>query len=177
MNVVAAALVIAGAEFGTATVSVKLWVASGDTPLEAVIVSGYVPTVPASGVPERLAVLLPRFRNVTPAGSASGLSQRRDRYAGGRHHEIVQRASANVVLSALVIAGAWAAATSSVKLWVALGDTPLAAVIVNARRQAYPPLECRRAWRCRSHCPRRLRLWAAFRSRSRPASVSRWSLP
>ena len=39
MNVVAAALVIAGAGLA-ATVSVKLWVASGDTPLVAVIVSG-----------------------------------------------------------------------------------------------------------------------------------------
>ena len=36
----------------------------------------------------------------------------------------------NVVLLALVIAGAWP--TVSVKLWVALGGTPLAAVIVSA---------------------------------------------
>ena len=36
----------------------------------------------------------------------------------------------NVVLSALVIAGAWSA-TVSVKLWVASGSTPLAAVIVS----------------------------------------------
>ena len=36
----------------------------------------------------------------------------------------------NVVLSALVIAGAWS--TVSVKLWVASGSTPLAAVIVSA---------------------------------------------
>ena len=37
----------------------------------------------------------------------------------------------NVVVSALVIAGAWAAATVSVKLWVASGGTPLAAVMVS----------------------------------------------
>ena len=36
----------------------------------------------------------------------------------------------NVVLSALVIAGAWS--TVRVKLWVASGSTPLAAVIVSA---------------------------------------------
>ena len=132
MNVVAAALVIAGAEFGTATVSVKLWVASGDTPLEAVIVSGYVPTVPASGVPERLAVLSPRFRNVTPAGSAPVSVSIAIGAPVVVTVKMFNAPSANVALSALVIAGAWAAATSSVKLWVALGDTPLAAVIVNA---------------------------------------------
>ena len=37
----------------------------------------------------------------------------------------------NVVLSALVIVGALAAATVSVKVWVASGATPLAAVIVS----------------------------------------------
>ena len=35
----------------------------------------------------------------------------------------------NVVLSALVMAGAWS--TVSVKLWVASGATPLAAVMVS----------------------------------------------
>ncbi len=37
----------------------------------------------------------------------------------------------NVVVAALVIVGAWAGATVSVKLWVASGATPLAAVIVS----------------------------------------------
>ena len=75
---------------------------------------------------------LPLSRNVTPAGSAPVSVS----VAVGMPVVVTVKVfdvpSANVVLSALVIAGAWAAATSSVKLWVALGDTPLAAVIVSA---------------------------------------------
>ena len=45
-------------------------VASGLTPLLAVIVSGYDPPVVAAGVPLNVAVPFPLFVNVTPAGSA-----------------------------------------------------------------------------------------------------------
>ena len=67
MNVAALALVIAGAWL---TVSLKTCVASGVTPLLAVIVSRYDPPVAAAGVPLRVAVPLPLFVNVTPVGSA-----------------------------------------------------------------------------------------------------------
>ena len=53
VNVASAALVIAG---GCSTVNVNSCVASGDTPLAAVIVKGYTPPVPASGVPASVAV-------------------------------------------------------------------------------------------------------------------------
>ncbi len=59
------ALVMAG---GWLTVSVKVWVASGVTPSLAVRVSGYVPPVPAAGVPARVAVPLPLSVKVTPEG-------------------------------------------------------------------------------------------------------------
>src|SRR5262245_66166377 len=49
------------------TVSVKFWVAFGGTPLAAVNVIGYVPPVPAAGVPESTPV--PAL-NVTPEGNA-----------------------------------------------------------------------------------------------------------
>ena len=51
------------------TVRVKDCVAFGRTPLLAVIVSGYVPAVPAPAVPLRVAVPLPLLVNVTPLGS------------------------------------------------------------------------------------------------------------
>ena len=62
-NVVLFRLVMAGA---CLTVSVKLCVAFGLTPFCAVNVSGYVPLVPAAGVP----LNNPPVVNVTPAGSA-----------------------------------------------------------------------------------------------------------
>ncbi len=49
---------------------VKVWVALGLPPFVAVIVNGYVPPVPAAGVPERVAVPSPLSVNVTPVGSA-----------------------------------------------------------------------------------------------------------
>ena len=52
------------------TVSVNDCVAFGSTPLDAVIVSRYIPPVPAAGVPPRVAVPLPLFVKVTPVGSA-----------------------------------------------------------------------------------------------------------
>src|SRR5207245_7880099 len=62
VNVVLLALVMAGAWF---TVSVKLWVALLPTPLAAVNVMGYVPPVPAAGVPLSTPVVA---LNVTPLG-------------------------------------------------------------------------------------------------------------
>ena len=48
----------------------KVWVASGLTPFVAVIVTGYVPAVPAAGVPDNVAVPSLLSLNVTPDGSA-----------------------------------------------------------------------------------------------------------
>jgi hypothetical protein len=62
VNVVLAALLITGV---WSTVSVKLCVAFGETPLLAVIVMGYVPPVPAAGVP----LSKPAEVSVTPLGS------------------------------------------------------------------------------------------------------------
>ena len=137
VNVVAAALVIAGARLA-ATVSVKLWVAAGDTPLEAMIVNGYVPALPAAGVPERLAVPLSLSTKVTPEGSVP------DSLSEGVGSPVVVTVkplatlTVNVVAAALVIAGAWGAATVSVKLWVASGVMPLTAVIVTGYVPAVP---------------------------------------
>src|SRR5262249_14907112 len=125
VNVVEFAEVIAGAWGAANTVSVKFWVASGDTPLVAVNTIGKLPAVPAPGVPERVLVAA---LNVTPEGSAP-LSD-----TVGLGFPVVVTVnepaapSVNVVLLADVIAGAWF--TVSVKLWVAFGDTPLVAVNV-----------------------------------------------
>src|SRR5262249_5690764 len=61
------ALVIAGPTF---TCSVKLCTAGEWMPLSAVIVSGYVPAVPALGVPESVAVPSPLSTKFTPSGNA-----------------------------------------------------------------------------------------------------------
>ena len=53
-----------------ATVSVKLCDALGSVPLVAVIMSGYVPALPSTGIPEIVAVPFPLPTTVTPAGSA-----------------------------------------------------------------------------------------------------------
>src|SRR6266542_2234124 len=67
LNVALLALVMAG---GWLTVRVKLCVAFGVTPLFAVMVIGYVPPVPGSGVPASVAVPSLLLTNVTPLGSA-----------------------------------------------------------------------------------------------------------
>jgi len=67
VNVVLLALVMTGAVF---TVRVKLWLAAVPTPLMAVNVMGYVPTVPAAGVPLSVPVPFPLSLKVTPFGSA-----------------------------------------------------------------------------------------------------------
>lgn len=127
VNVVLFALVMTGAVL---TVSVKLCVALLPTPLLAVIVNGYDPFVPDAGVPLRVAVPFPLSTNVTPEGSVAppSLSD------GFGKPEVVTlnvpaAPAVNVVLLALVIAGAWS--TVSVKFCVALLPTPLLAVMVN----------------------------------------------
>jgi hypothetical protein len=63
VNVVVAAEVIVELWL---TVRVKLWVASDPIPFDAVIATGYVPPVPAAGVPESS----PPEESVTPDGRA-----------------------------------------------------------------------------------------------------------
>jgi hypothetical protein len=125
-NAVLAALVIAGAA-GVPTVSVKLCVALGDTPLEAVIVSGYVPLVPLAGVPPSTPVVL---LSITPLGRVPFS----ENVGAGNPLAVTvnddTNPDPNKILAALVIAGAWF--TASVKLCVALGRLPLDAVKVMA---------------------------------------------
>ena len=67
-KVVPAALVIAGAWF---TVSVNVWLASGEIPFAASKATMYVPPDPSAGVPDSIPVPLPLSMNVTPLGNAS----------------------------------------------------------------------------------------------------------
>ena len=88
------------------TANVKLCVALGETPLLAVIVSEYVPPVPAAGVPPSVAVPFPLFVKVTPLGRVP------DSLSAGVGDPVVVTVklpavpTVNVVLFALVIAGA-----------------------------------------------------------------------
>jgi hypothetical protein len=122
VKVVDVALAMAGA---WSTVSVKLWVAAVPMPLEAVKLKAYVPEVPAAGVPLKAPVL---ELNVTPLGSAPVSL----RVGVGKPVAVIvnepELPTVKVVAVALVIAGAWF--TVNVKLWVALGLTPLDAVKV-----------------------------------------------
>jgi hypothetical protein len=127
VNVVLAALVIAGAWF---TVSVKLWVAVLPTPLLAEIVRAYVPPVPPAGVPLNVAVPFPLFTNVTPLGSAPVCVNEAVGVPVVVTVNVPGEPAVNVVLAALVIAEAWF--TVSVKVWLAGVPTPLLAVIVSA---------------------------------------------
>jgi hypothetical protein len=117
-------LVIAGAE---STVSVKGWLALGLTPLDAVMVIGYEP--PAVGVPASVAVPSPLSVKVTPVGSTPDS----DSEAVGRPCVVTvsspELPATKVVDEALVMLGA--VSTVSVKDWLALGLTPLDAVMEN----------------------------------------------
>jgi len=101
VNVVLLALVMTGAVF---TVSVKLWFAGEPTPFVAVKVMGNVPALP--GVPLSFAVPFPLSVKVTPFGSAPD-SLRLD---VGKPVVVTVNVPAapteNVVVVALVIAGA-----------------------------------------------------------------------
>src|SRR5262245_57863539 len=109
------------------TVSVNGWAAFGSTPLLAVIDSGNTP--PAVGVPPSVAVPLPLSTNVTPAGSAPVLLMA----AVGTPAVVTVNdpgePTLNVAVFPLVIAGNWL--TVSVKICVAFGSTPLAALSVS----------------------------------------------
>jgi len=123
VNVVLLVLVMTGAVF---TVKVKLWLAGVPTPLLAVKVMGYVPTVPAAGVPLSVPVPFPLSLKVTPLGSVP-VSVREGVGAPVVVTENVPAVpTVNVVLLTLVITGA--TLTVSVKTWVAGVPTPLLAV-------------------------------------------------
>src|SRR5262249_47650419 len=104
-NVAPAALVKIGVG-ELLTVSTKLCVVD-PAPLVAVIVSGYVPPVPATGVPTSVATPLPVSVNVTPVGRAPLIVSDA---AGCPEVEMRNRLEAapitNVALSAVVNAGA-----------------------------------------------------------------------
>src|SRR6185437_4933612 len=120
------ALVMAGAAF---TVSVKACAALGVTPFAAAMVIGNTPC--AVGVPASVAVPLLLFTKVTPAGSAPVSVIDIEALVGSPVVVTVNVPAwfrARVALLALVIDGA--CSTVSVYDWVALGATPLAAVIV-----------------------------------------------
>ena len=84
--------------------------------------------MPAAGVPARVAVPSPLSTKVTPVGRGP------DSVRAGVGKPVVVTVNdpavptAKVLALALVMAGAWS--TVRVKLWVASGDTPLAAVMV-----------------------------------------------
>ena len=121
-NVVLLALVIVGA---WKTVSAKPCVPFGATPLLAVMVMLYVPPVPAAGVP----LSTPAALRLTPLGSVPASVKV---IAVGKPEAVTVNdpadPTANVVLFALVIAGAWF--TVRVKFCVPFGNTPLLAVMV-----------------------------------------------
>ena len=113
VKVVVVAEVMAGA---ASTVRVKVWVASGPTPLEAVMVIGKRPGRP-SGCPT--AAPLPCVEG-HPGGQGPGLGEGRGR--GSRWWSRVKvpaEPSVKVVVAAEVMAGA--GRTVRVKLWVASG--------------------------------------------------------
>ena len=90
----------------SSTVSVKLCVALGKTPLEAVIVRLYTPADPAGGVPARVAVPLPLSVKETPLGSVPVHSSAG---MGTPVAVMIKALSSSIVkltLLALVIAGA-----------------------------------------------------------------------
>jgi hypothetical protein len=120
VNVVLGPLVMAGAWL---TVNVKFCVASGVTPLLAVMMMGYVPPVFAAGVP-----LSTPAEKVRPAGNVPVALK-----AGVGNPVAVGVNDAatpglNEAVGPLVMAGAWL--TVNVKLCVAFGVTPLEAVMV-----------------------------------------------
>jgi hypothetical protein len=133
VNVVAAADVIAGAEF---TVSVNDWFAGEPTPFVAVMVIGYEPAVPAAGVPPMVAVPLPLSVNVTPLGNVPDFAS-----AGAGEPVVVtwndcEVPTVNVAEAAEVIAATWF--TVSVNDWFAGEPTPFVAVIVIGYEPAVP---------------------------------------
>src|SRR5215472_14669475 len=111
VNVVLLALVITGA---VPTVSVKVWVAGVPTPLLAVKVMGYVPTLPDAGVPLSVPVPFALPVKVIPLGNAPASVK----VGAGKPVVITgndpEAPTVKVVVLALVIVGA--SSTVSAKL-------------------------------------------------------------
>src|SRR5439155_20112397 len=103
VNVVLLALVIAGAWF---TLRVKLWLAGLPMPLLAVIVREYVPPFPGATVPLSVAVPFPLSTNVTPLGSTPVAVSDGVGVPVAVTVKLPAVPAINVVLLALVIAGA-----------------------------------------------------------------------
>ena len=137
-----------GAAGRPTTVRVKCWMSEPAT-FVAVIVNGYVPPVPAAGVPASIAVPSPLSLNLTPRGSAPFS----DKPGVGTPVDVTVKVPAwptvKVVPAGLVIPGAWL--TVRVKGWVASGLTPFVAVIVNGYVSAGVRSRCSR--KCRRAVP------------------------
>ena len=103
VNVALEALVMAGAAVARDTVSVKLCVAFVPTPFAAVIVIGYVPLVPAAGVPARIPVAGVK---VTPDGNVPVILIVGTGVPVAVAVKVPAVPIANVALFTLVIAGA-----------------------------------------------------------------------
>ena len=131
--------------------------------------------MPAPGVPLSVPVPLPLSTNVTPAGSATPPIVRA---AAGNPLVVTVKdpsvPTVNVVLAALVIAGAWL--TFSVKACVPSGSTPFAAVKVSAYVPPVPPagVPLKRAGAVAVVHERHARGQRPAHRRA-PASGSRWS--
>ena len=106
VNAVLAALVIAGADPPLLIVNVKLCVAAVPIPLLAVNVIGYVPGVPAAGVSVSVPVPSPLSLNDTPLGSAPVSFKEGVGFPVVVTVKLASVPTVNVVLLALVIAGA-----------------------------------------------------------------------
>ncbi len=121
---------VSGLDLAATTVNVKSWTAAGDTPLPAVIVKLYVPTLPAADIPPRVAVPFFPALKVTPLGNVP-VSLSMVVVGNPAVVLIVKLPNAptvKVVLAALVMAGVWS--TVSVNACVVTLDRPLPAVIV-----------------------------------------------
>jgi hypothetical protein len=128
VNVVLFALVIVGA---WSTVRVKFCTKFAPTPFEAVNLMGYVPPVPAAGVPLSIPV---DGVNVTPVGSVPDSLNVGVGTPVAVTVNVPGVPAVNVTLFALVMAGAWS--TVSVKFWVPFGAIPFAAVNVMGKEPA-----------------------------------------
>ena len=126
VKVVALSLVMAGA---WSTVKVKVWVASG---VDAVG-CGDAQRIGAAAARGRRPAERGRAVAVVQEGDAAGqgaaLAEGGGGEAGGGDRERPRLPTVKVVSLSLVIAGAWS--TVRVKVWVASGSTPLAAVMVS----------------------------------------------
>ncbi len=110
-------------EGGPSTVRVKLWLASGLTPLAAPMVSRYTPWAPVAGVPARVAVPSPLSVKVTPLGSAPFSVSAEVGNPVDVTVKLPAWPSVKVAASAEVMAGG--VSTVRAKLWLASGLTPL----------------------------------------------------